>query len=143
MALDTIQQFEGLKLKAYKDSVGIWTVGFGNIFNLDTGNPIKEGDEISLETAERWLKIEVDNLQAKMRKVITVPLNDNQWTALTSLAYNIGFGAFKRSTLLRLLNAGASKEEVAKQFLRWNKAGGKEVKGLTNRRQAESNLFLK
>jgi lysozyme len=143
MALDTIQQFEGLKLKAYKDSVGIWTVGFGNIFNLDTGNPIKEGDEISLETAERWLKIEVDNLQAKMRKVITVPLNDNQWTALTSLAYNIGFGAFKRSTLLRLLNAGASKEEVAKQILRWNKAGGKEVKGLTNRRQAEFNLFIK
>ena len=143
MALDTIQQFEGLKLKAYKDSVGIWTVGFGNIFNLDTGNPIKEGDEISLETAERWLKIEVDNLQAKMRKVITVPLNDNQWTALTSLAYNIGFGAFKRSTLLRLLNAGASKEEVAKQFLRWNKAGGKEIKGLTNRRQAEYNLYLK
>lgn len=143
MALDTIQQFEGLKLKAYKDSVGIWTVGFGNIFNLDTGNPIKEGDEISLETAERWLKIEVDNLQAKMRKVITVPLNDNQWTALTSLAYNIGFGAFKRSTLLRLLNAGASKEEVAKQMLRWNKAGGKEIKGLTNRRKAESNLFLK
>lgn len=143
MALNTIQQFEGLKLKAYKDSVGIWTVGFGNIFNLDTGNPIKEGDEISLETAERWLKIEVDNLQAKMKKVITIPLNDNQWTALTSLAYNIGFGAFKRSTLLRLLNAGASKEEVAKQFLRWNKAGGKEVKGLTNRRQAESNLFLK
>jgi lysozyme len=143
MAFDTIQQFEGLKLKAYKDSVGIWTVGFGNIFNLDTGNPIKEGDEITLETAERWLKIEVDNLQAKMRKVITVTLTNNQWTALTSLVYNIGFGAFKRSTLLRLLNAGASKEEVAKQFLRWNKAGGKEIKGLTNRRQAEYNLFLK
>lgn len=143
MALDTIQQFEGLRLKAYKDSVGIWTVGFGNIFNLDTGNPIKEGDEISQETAERWLKIEVDNLQAKMRKVITVTLTDNQWTALTSLVYNIGFGAFKRSTLLRLLNAGASKEEVAKQFLRWNKAGGKEIKGLTNRRQAEYNLYLK
>lgn len=143
MALDTIQQFEGLKLKAYKDSVGIWTVGFGNIFNLDTGNPIKEGDQITLETAERWLKIEVDNLQAKMRKVITVTLTDNQWTALTSLVYNIGFGAFKRSTLLRLLNAGASKEDVAKQILRWNKAGGKEIKGLTNRRQAEYNLYLK
>jgi len=62
---------------------------------------------------------------------------------ITSLVYNIGFGAFKRSTLLRLLNAGASKEEVAKQFLRWNKAGGKEIKGLTNRRQAEYNLFIK
>lgn len=143
MALDTIQQFEGLKLKAYKDSVGIWTIGFGNIFNLDTGKPIKEGDEITQETADRWLKIEVDNLQDKMRKIITVPLNNNQWTALTSLAYNIGFGAFKRSTLLRLLNAGASKEDVAKQILRWNKAGGKEIKGLTNRRQAEYNLFLK
>jgi len=78
-----------------------------------------------------------------MQKVITVPLTDNQLTAITSLVYNIGFGAFKRSTLLRLLNAGASKEEVAKQFLRWNKAGGKEIKGLTNRRQAEFNLFLK
>lgn len=143
MALNTIQQFEGLKLTAYQDSVGIWTIGFGNIFNLDTGKPIKQGDVITQETADRWLKIEVDNLQAKMRKVITVPINDNQCTALTSLVYNIGFGAFKRSTLLRLLNAGASKEEVAKQFLRWNRAGGKEVKGLTNRRQAESNLFLK
>jgi len=143
MALNTIQQFEGLKLKAYKDSVGIWTIGFGNIFNLDTGNPIKEGDEITQETADRWLKIEVDQLQAKMQKVITVPLTDNQLTAITSLVYNIGFGAFKRSTLLRLLNAGATKEEVAKQFLRWNKAGGKEIKGLTNRRQAEFNLFLK
>ena len=143
MALNTIQQFEGLKLTAYQDSVGIWTIGFGNIFNLDTGKPIKEGDVITQETADRWLKIEVDNLQAKMRKVITVPLNDNQWSALTSLVYNIGFGAFKRSTLLRLLNAGASKDEVAKQFLRWNRAGGKEVKGLTNRRQAEFNLFIK
>jgi len=143
MALNTIQQFEGLKLKAYKDSVGIWTIGFGNIFNLDTGKPIKQGDVITQETADRWLKIEVDNLQAKMRKVITVPLNDNQWSALTSLVYNIGFGAFKRSTLLRLLNAGASKEEVAKQFLRWNRAGGKEIQGLTNRRKAEYNLFLK
>ena len=143
MALNTIQQFEGLKLTAYQDSVGIWTIGFGNIFNLDTGKPIKQGDVITQETADRWLKIEVDNLQAKMKKVITVPLNDNQWTALTSLVYNIGFGAFKRSTLLRLLNAGATKDEVAKQFLRWNRAGGKEVKGLTNRRQAEFNLFLK
>jgi lysozyme len=143
MALNTIQQFEGLKLKAYKDSVGIWTIGFGNIFNLDTGNPIKEGDEITQETADRWLKIEVDQLQDKMRKVITVPLNDNQWTALTSLAYNIGFGAFKRSTLLRLLNAGATKQEVANQILRWNKAGGKEIQGLTNRRKAEYNLYLK
>jgi lysozyme len=143
MALNTIQQFEGLKLKAYKDSVGIWTIGFGNIFNLDTGKPIKEGDEITQETADRWLKIEVDQLQDKMRKVITVPLNDNQWTALTSLAYNIGFGAFKRSTLLRLLNAGATKQEVANQILRWNKAGGKEIQGLTNRRKAEYNLYLK
>jgi len=143
MALNTIQQFEGLKLTAYQDSVGIWTIGFGNIFNLDTRKPIKQGDVITQETADRWLKIEVDELQEKMRKVISVALTDNQLTALTSLVYNIGFGAFKRSTLLRLLNAGASKEEVAKQFLRWNKAGGKEIKGLTNRRQAEYNLFIK
>jgi len=143
MALNTIQQFEGLKLTAYQDSVGIWTIGFGNIFNLDTGKPIKKGDVITQETADRWLKIEVDELQEKMRKVINVALTDNQWTALTSLVYNIGFGAFKRSTLLRLLNAGAAKEEVAKQFLRWNRAGGKEIKGLTNRRQAEYNLFIK
>jgi len=143
MALNTIQQFEGLKLTAYQDSVGIWTIGFGNIFNLDTRKPIKQGDVITQDTADRWLKIEVDKLQEKMKKVINVALTDNQWTALTSLVYNIGFGAFKRSTLLRLLNAGASKEEVAKQFLRWNKAGGKEIKGLTNRRQTEYNLFIK
>jgi GH24 family phage-related lysozyme (muramidase) len=76
MALSTIQKFEGLKLTAYQDSVGIWTIGFGNIFNLDTGKPIKQGDVITQDTADRWLKIEVDQLQAKLQKVITVPLTD-------------------------------------------------------------------
>jgi lysozyme len=144
MASETlIQQFEGLKLEAYQDSVGIWTIGYGNIRNLDTNQPIKKGDVITLDTANKWLSQEVTALQAKLKKLIKVSVTDNQFNAITSLVYNIGIGAFTKSTLLKLLNAGSPKEEVAKQFLRWNKAGGKEIKGLTNRRQAEYNLFLK
>ena len=75
--------------------------------------------------------------------MIKVPITENMMAAITSLAYNIGTGAFGSSTLLRLLNQGADKNLVADQFLRWNKVQGKEVKGLTNRRKLERELFLK
>lgn len=143
MAFETIAKFEGLKLESYQDSVGIWTVGYGNTVNLDTGMPIKKGDKISKETAIKWLNSEISFLQDRIKKLVKVPINQNQLDAITSLVYNIGIGAFSKSTLLRLLNANASKIEVAAQFLRWNKAGGKVLPGLTNRRQSEHNLFLK
>lgn len=137
-----IAKFEGLKLKAYQDSAGIWTIGYGTTINPETGLPIKQGDEITHQKALDWLKINTAGTQTAVKKLVKVPVNDRELAALTSLTYNIGIGAFSRSTLLRLLNSGAKRDDVANQFLRWNKVKGQVVKGLTKRRQLEKDLFL-
>lgn len=142
-ALNLIKQFEGLELTAYPDTGNIWTIGFGSTINKDTGQAIRQGDKIDLATAERWLKMDVAEREKKIKVLIKVPVTANMMASMTSLAYNIGTGAFSSSTLLRLLNSGSDKKLVADQFLRWNKVQGKEVKGLTNRRKLERELFLK
>ena len=142
-AFNLIKKFEGLELTSYPDTGGIWTIGFGSTINKDTGQAIKQGDKIDLATAERWLKQDIAEREKKIKGLIKVPVTANMKAALISLAYNIGTGAFASSTLLRLLNSGADKKLVADQFLRWNKVQGKEVKGLTNRRKLERELFLK
>jgi lysozyme len=142
-AFNLIKKFEGLELTSYPDTGGIWTIGFGSTINKDTGQAIKQGDKIDVATAERWLKQDIAEREKKIKGLIKVPVTANMKAALVSLAYNIGTGAFASSTLLRLLNSGADKKQVADQFLRWNKVQGKEVKGLTNRRKLERELFLK
>jgi lysozyme len=137
-----IAKFEGLELKAYQDSAGIWTIGYGNTRNPYTGLPIKKGDKITKKEALDWLRITVAAAEGEVKRLVKVPINNNQQLALASLLFNIGAGAFARSTLLRLLNSGADKATVAAQFLRWNKVKGKEVLGLTRRRKEESKLFL-
>ena len=141
-AFNLIKKFEGLELTSYPDTGGIWTIGFGSTINKDTGQAIKQGDKIDVATAERWLKQDIAEREKKIKGLIKVPVTANMKAALVSLAYNIGTGAFASSTLLRLLNSGADKKLVADQFLRWNKVQGKEVKGLTNRRKLERELFL-
>ena len=137
-----IAQFEGLRLKAYKDSGGLWTIGYGTTINPENGQPIRAGDQITEAQALRWLKLQTQTTTGAVQKLVKVPINDKQLAALTSLAYNIGITAFSRSTLLRQLNSNVNKETVAKQFLRWNKVNGQVVNGLTIRRQLEADLFL-
>lgn len=137
--IDLIKRFEGLMLEAYRDPVGIWTIGYGHT------KSVKPGMEWTEKQAEKMLKKEVAEFAAGVRKKLTRMPNSNELAAMTSLAYNIGLGAFGRSTLLRKFNDGKSRE-TADQFLRWNKGtvkGQKVVlKGLTRRRQAERDLFL-
>jgi lysozyme len=141
-ATKIIAQFEGLRLRAYQDTGNIWTIGYGTTINPETGLPIKKGDVITKEKALSWLRINTAALETQIKKLVKLPINANQLTALTSLAYNIGIGAFTRSTLLRMLNSASDKNLVAAQFIRWNKVKGKEVPGLTNRRKLEAELFL-
>ena len=145
-AEDLIKQFEGLELKAYQDEAGIWTIGYGSTRDPFTGVPVKRGDQITLDTALAWLRKEIALKTDGIKNMIKVPVTPNQFTALTSLAYNIGTGAFSRSTLLRKLNSKAPKLEVADQFLPWNKVrkNGKLVvsNGLVKRRKMERDLFL-
>jgi len=138
-----IARFEGKRLKPYQDIGGIWTVGYGSTYNIDAKRPVNQSDIIDDATAIRWLKSQVGTFQNQVKAVIKVPVNQNKIDSLTSLAYNIGINAFKGSTLLKLLNEGRPEIEVADQFLRWNKVNGITSNGLTIRRKAERDLFLR
>jgi lysozyme len=142
-AASIIAIFEGKKLKAYKDQGGIWTIGFGSTFNIDENRPVQEGDTITDATALRWLKTITANLQDDIKKLVKVPVTQNQLDSLTSLAYNIGPTAFKNSTLLRKLNLNAPKTAVGEQFMRWVFVKGVINQGLINRRLKERKLFEK
>jgi lysozyme len=142
-AASIIAIFEGKKLKAYRDQAGVWTIGFGSTYNIDENRPVREGDTITEATALRWLKTITANLQADIKKLVKVPVTQNQLDSLTSLAYNIGPTAFSESTLLKMLNAGKPKMVVADQFMRWVFVKKVMNQGLVNRRQKEMELFLK
>lgn len=138
---NVIKKHEGLKLKAYQDSVGIWTIGYGNI-TYEDGSKVKQGDVITQDRAECLFRYFADKFATKVDRLVKSNVNQNQFNALVSFAYNIGLGAFESSTLLKFVNANPNDGNIAKQFLRWNKAGGKEIKGLTNRRIEESALYF-
>ena len=141
-AAEIIANFEGLRLNAYQDSGGLWTIGYGTTINPVTGIPIKKGDTITKDTALTWLRMQTAATETQVQAKLKVKQNANQISALTSLAYNIGIGAFSRSTLLRLINTGAKANDIAAQFMRWNKVNAQEVPGLTRRRQLEADLYL-
>jgi lysozyme len=119
-----------------------WSIGYGSGFNWDENRPVQKGDVIDKETAKQWLLKEAAQEFDFVKKVVKVPLNDNQLVALSSFSYNAGQGALLKSTLLKLLNEGYNKQAVASEFDKWVYAGGTKLKGLVNRRAAEKQLFL-
>lgn len=135
-----IKQFEGCKLTAYQDSVGVWTIGYGWTQLVD-GKPIRAGMTIKQETAERLLKTGLVSYESDVSRLVKVGMTQGQFDALVSFTYNLGARSLSTSTLLRKLNAG-DYAGAADEFLRWNKAGGKVLNGLTRRREAERALFL-
>ncbi|EMX9223712.1 TPA: lysozyme [Citrobacter koseri] len=135
-----IKEFEGCRLTAYQDSVGVWTIGYGWTQPVD-GKPIRAGMTIKQETAERLLKTGLVSYESDVSRLVKVGLTQGQFDALMSFTYNLGARSLSTSTLLRKLNAGDC-AGAADEFLRWNKAGGKVLNGLTRRREAERALFL-
>lgn len=135
-----IKKFEGCKLTAYQDSVGVFTIGYGWTQPVD-GKPIRAGMTIKQETAERLLKTGLVSYESDVSRLVKVGLTQGQFDALVSFTYNLGARSLSTSTLLRKLNSG-DYAGAADEFLRWNKAGGKVLNGLTRRREAERALFL-
>ncbi|WP_374424977.1 lysozyme [Chromobacterium sp.] len=131
-----VKSSEGLKLVAYKCPAGIWTNGYGH-----TGPDVTPGQVITQAQADALLARDLSRFETGVTRLVKVPLNQNQFDALVCFSFNLGLGALQGSTLLRLLNAG-DYAGAAAQFLRWNKAGGKELPGLTRRRAAEQAMFL-
>lgn len=137
--IDLIKEFEGFQLTAYQDPVGVWTIGYGttNADKAITGVEIKKGLTITRATAEDWLKRSIDQKYGTnvMKYDAIYHWNQNQYDALCSFAYNIG----SIGTLTG--NGTRSLEEISAKILLYNKAGGKELAGLTRRRKAEKKLF--
>jgi lysozyme len=140
--LKLIKEFEGCKLISYKCPAGVWTIGIGSTRYAD-GSPVKANQALPNEGAALMLLTKTVAAYEHTVNTVGVELTQNEYDALVSLCYNIGSGNFVSSTLVKMLKAGEPKSEVAKQFLRWDKAGGKPLAGLTRRRNAEAELFLK
>lgn len=134
--VELIKKFEGLRLTAYQDSVGVWTIGYGHT------RTAREGMKITEPEAEALLRDDLADAESDVSRMVSVPLNDNQFAALVSFVFNLGGNNFAFSTLRKMLNKGLY-EGAGKQFARWNKAGGKVLPGLSRRRDAERELFLK
>lgn len=141
VGIDLIKSFEGCYLKAYKCPAGVWTIGWGTTEPIDGVKP-HEGMVITQKQADELLIKNLKGYENAVNKYVTYSINQNQFDALVSFAYNCGNGALKTSTLLKKLNAG-DVHGAANEFLRWNKANGKVLNGLTRRREAERKLFLK
>ena len=134
--IDLIKRFEGCRLTVYKCPANNWTIGYGH-----TGADVKQGLIITQEQAEKLLKSDLTVHCNNVSKLVKVPLNQNQFDALVSFEYNVGYGNFSRSTLLALLNQKKYKE-TSEEFKKWKCAGGKVLTGLVKRREAEKELFL-
>lgn len=136
-ACEFLKRWEGLRLEAYKavPSERYWTCGYGHY-----GKDIKPGQVIDEITADLWLDADVKHVQTRLAKLIEVPVTLTQSTALISFAFNVGIGAFERSTMRRLLNAG-KKATAAYEFRKWCNSGGVRLDGLVRRREAEMRLF--
>lgn len=138
-SLNKIKQWEGLRLEAYQDQAGVWTIGYGH-----TGEDVYEGLTITKAKANKLLVSDLAWAIEAVESLVKVDLTDNQFGALVSFVFNVGTGAFRGSTLLRKLNSG-DYDSVPKELARWNKitVGGKKVtnRGLVNRRAAEAGLW--
>tara|TARA_Y100000593_G_scaffold37439_1_gene72652 strand:+ start:1171 stop:1596 length:426 start_codon:yes stop_codon:yes gene_type:complete len=133
--LDLVKHFEGLVLEAYKCPAGVWTIGYGHT------KDVQPGDSWSEDHADHMLEVEMEEYEKYINDLVEVELNQNQFDAMVSWVYNLGVGNLQSSTLLKVLNAG-DYAGVPEQIMRWNKAGGKVLEGLTRRRQAEADLFV-
>jgi GH24 family phage-related lysozyme (muramidase) len=138
--INLIKRFEGFRNKAYQDSVGIWTIGYGTI--RVNGRPVAEGDTCTKEQAESYLLEDMKTVaEAPIKRNTRSLISQSMYDALVCFTYNVGPGNFAKSTLLKDLNSSKYLDAAA-GFMQWNKAGGKELAGLTKRRSAEKDLFL-
>lgn len=138
--INLICNFEGKRLTAYDDGVGVWTIGFGTTV-YPNGIKVKKGDTCTEAQAKAYMAHDLKKFESAVNNAVKVPLNQNQFDALVSLAYNIGAGAFSGSTLVKKLNANDFRG-ASDQFDVWVNAGGKRMQGLVNRRAKEKTLFL-
>ncbi len=134
-----ISEREGVRLKAYKDSVGIWTIGVGHTAAAGQPDPAKV-KTITAAQCDEILSRDLAKFEEGVSSAIKRPMTQNQFDAFVSLAFNIGLGAFKGSSVVRYFNTGDN-EKAAQAFMMWDKAGGHVLPGLAKRRLSEMQQF--
>ena len=139
--LAIIKKFEGFRSKPYLCPAGVPTIGYGSTRYAD-GRPVKMTDApIAEAQAQELLQATLAKYEACVNGAVKMPINQNQFDAFVSFTYNLGCGAFRKSTMLQLFNTGYA-GAAAEQFARWNRGGGKVLAGLVSRRAAERALFV-
>lgn len=136
-----ICKFEGLSLIPYLCSAKVPTIGYGNCYYPNGKKVTMKDKAITKPEAFEMFKIIADKFALKVNELIKLNVNQNQFNALVSLSYNIGVNAFAKSTLLKKVNSNPNDLTIKNEFLKWNKAGGKVINGLTNRREQESKIY--
>ena len=131
-----IKKWEGLRLNAYLDSVGVPTIGYGH-----TGPDVMLGQSIDMDTADMLLRDDLERFEGYVKHYVKKPLKQNQFDALVSFTYNVGPGNLANSTLLKKVNTDPKSPDIPAEFLKWNRAGGMVLNGLTKRRQDEAELY--
>lgn len=140
--IDLIKQFEGLKLKPYLCSASVPTIGYGTTI-YPNGKKVSLSDSLITEAqAEEYLANDLIYFEKQVDAFTTDAVNQNQFDALVSFAYNCGIGNLKSSTLLRKVNANPNDPSIATEFSKWTRAAGKIVQGLVNRRQKEQEHYF-
>jgi lysozyme len=137
--LTLIRKFEGFRARAYRDAVGVWTIGYGHTSRA--GPPqVKAGLVVTRARAAQILAKDVAMFAEGVAGLVTAVLNDNQFSALVSFAYNVGLGNFRKSSVLSAVNR-EDFEAVPRRLALWSRAGGRVLPGLVRRRAAEAALF--
>ena len=132
---EKLKSFEGCRLQAYQDAAKVWTIGYGHT------KGVRRGDSITQEEAEKYLREDVEEVEGQIL-ALNLNLTQPQFDALTSFVYNVGIGAFKKSTLLRFIREGRSENDIKKQFYSWVYSNGRTLPGLVKRREWEAIRFF-
>ena len=138
--IDLVIRFEGHSSTPYRCAAGVWTIGYGTTRYPDGRRVTGNDAACSKDQARSWLHHELDKAERVVSRYCKPHLNDQQRAALASFVYNLGAGAFRASTLRRRINSG-DWDDVPYQLSRWNKAGGRRLRGLDRRRAAEAALW--
>jgi len=141
-AIDVITTFEGWSSEPYLDPIGIPTIGYGSIWDINGDRVTMEHIPITKEHGQKLLEKELCHIEQSIKRLVNYPLNQSQFDALCSFIFNVGSGNFQRSTMRMKLNRG-NYENAANEFPKWRRAGGKILKGLVRRRAVEQALFRK
>lgn len=141
--LQLIKKFEGWYSSPYMDPIGIPTIGYGFTYYLPNRRKVRMDDPpLTRANGELMLLEILSNYEDDVKRLLVVQLNQNQFDALVSFTYNLGATNLGKSTLIKKINANPKDKSIAQEFLKWNRAGGKILHGLTIRRQAESDLYF-